>query len=101
MGVGKWESDVRDVAAHIMGQMGNHGEEKLHILLYFCQVWSFQWEQRQLFSARIAASPEGPRVEGIDPDIARQIGHSAKLSARARTAIDQILNFCGNKNLPA
>lgn len=96
---GGWASDVRDVAAHIMLRTGDLSEEKLHILLYFCQVWSFQWEQRRFFNAKIAASSEGPRIEGIDRDVAKRRGRSAKLSARARAAIDQILNFYGNKHL--
>jgi len=93
-----FECEVGDVAAYIILRTGDLRDEKLHILLYFCQIWSLQWDQHRLFAAKIAASSEGPRIEGIRESVAKRLGRSSKLGASARDTVDRILNFYGNKS---
>ena len=55
-------ASVYDVAAFILGRLGQVGAMKLQKLVYYSQAWSLVWDDQPLFSETIEAWDKGPVV---------------------------------------
>jgi len=79
---------------------------KLEKLVYYSQVWSLVWTEKQLFRERIEAWANGPVVPSlyrlhrghfkIGPGFFN--GSPARLNDEQRDVINRVLNFYGDKD---
>jgi len=95
-----------DVADYILKRKGSMTAMKLQKLVYYSQVWSLVWTERELFRERIEAWANGPVVPSlyrlhrghfkIGPKFFA--GDPNKLSEEQRDVIDRVLGFYGDKD---
>jgi uncharacterized phage-associated protein len=95
-----------DVADYILKRAGSMTAMKLQKLVYYSQVWSLVWTERELFRERIEAWANGPVV----PSLYRlHRGHfkvrpgffggdPTKLGDEQRDVINRVLSFYGEKD---
>lgn len=97
---------ARDVAEYILRSRGEMTAMKLQKLVYYAQAWSLVWDERVLFNDRIEAWANGPVCRSLYADHYRQFIVSPgklmtgepNLDAQARSTIDAVLNFYGDKS---
>lgn len=96
-----------DVAKYILEKKGELSCVKLQKLVYYSQAWSLVWDDTPLFKQKIEAWINGPVVpdlynshRGLYSISAKQLseGNSSILSDIQKEAVDQILNYYGDKN---
>lgn len=98
-------ASVHDVAAYILEKQGRMTAMKLQKLVYYCQAWSLVWDERPLFEERIEAWANGPVVPALfeehrgrfDVGSPWSKGNPSVLDADARSTIDAVLAFYGDK----
>jgi uncharacterized phage-associated protein len=95
-----------DVADYILKRKGSMTAMKLQKLVYYSQVWSLVWTERELFRERIEAWANGPVV----PSLYRKHrghfkvspgffgGEPSRLSDDQRDVINRVLDFYGEKD---
>jgi uncharacterized phage-associated protein len=54
-----------DVADYILKHLGSMTAMKLEKLVYYSQVWSLVWTERELFRERIEAWANGPVIPSL------------------------------------
>ncbi len=98
-------ASAHDVAAYILGELGEMTAMKLQKLVYYSQAWSLVWDERPLFRERIEAWANGPVV----PELYQlhkgrfrvrtwSSGNPAALTEAERDTVDAVLNFYGGKS---
>jgi uncharacterized phage-associated protein len=95
-----------DVADYILKRKGSMTAMKLQKLVYYSQVWSLVWTERELFRERIEAWANGPVVPSlyrlhrghfkISPGFFE--GKPSKLTEEQKDVIDRVLGFYGDKD---
>lgn len=95
-----------DVADYILKRKGSMTAMKLEKLVYYSQVWSLVWTERELFRERIEAWANGPVIPSlyrlhrgyykIGPGFFK--GEPTKLSDEQKDVIKRVLNFYGDKD---
>lgn len=95
-----------DVADYILKSKGSMTAMKLQKLVYYSQVWSIVWTERELFRERVEAWANGPVVRSlyrvhrghfkVGPGFFQ--GEPARLNADQRDVIDRVLGFYGDKD---
>jgi len=95
-----------DVADYILKRKGSMTAMKLEKLVYYSQVWSLVWTEKELFRERIEAWANGPVVPSlyrlhrghfkIGPGFFE--GNPARLSEEQRDVINRVLAFYGDKD---
>lgn len=95
-----------DVADYILQRIGPMTAMKLQKLVYYSQVWSLVWTERELFSEQIEAWANGPVVRSL---YRRHRGHFRvnkgffggevqRLSQEQRDVVNKVLDFYGSKD---
>ena len=97
-------TEVRDVAAYILGRAGRMTTMKLQKLCYYAQAWSLVWDERPLFPERIEAWANGP----VCPDLYYMHkgmfsispgdidGDVDAIDKEGRETVDAVLDFYGS-----
>lgn len=95
-----------DVADYILKRRGSMTAMKLEKLVYYSQVWSLVWTEKELFRERIEAWANGPVVPSlyrlhrghfkISPGFFE--GNPGRLNDEQRDVIDRVLSFYGEKD---
>lgn len=95
-----------DVADYILRRKGGMTAMKVQKLVYYSQVWSLVWTERQLFREQIEAWANGPVVPSlyrlhrghfkVSPGFFD--GDPSKLNEEQRDVIDRVLRFYGDKD---
>jgi uncharacterized phage-associated protein len=95
-----------DVADYILKRRGGMTAMKLQKLVYYSQVWSLVWTERELFRERIEAWANGPVVPSlyrlhrghfkIGPGFFE--GEPNRLKEEQIDVIDRVLGFYGDKD---
>lgn len=95
-----------DVADYILKRKGSMTAMKLEKLVYYSQVWSLVWTERELFRERIEAWANGPVVPSlyrlhrghfkIGPGFFN--GNPDRLKEDQRDVINRVLGFYGDKD---
>lgn len=95
---------VHDVAAYILKKQGEMSAMKLQKLVYYSQAWSLVWDEKPLFKAKIEAWANGPVVPLLYQKHRGQFsvkawpdGDRAKIAGEAKTTVDSVLKFYGDK----
>jgi uncharacterized phage-associated protein len=94
-------ASVYDVAAFILGRLGQVGAMKLQKLVYYSQAWSLVWDDQPLFSETIEAWDKGPVVSELyarTPFIKHVGGDALKLSEGQRATVSAVLDFYGDRS---
>jgi uncharacterized phage-associated protein len=94
------------VADYILSRIGPMSAMKLQKLVYYSQVWSLVWTERELFPEEIQAWANGPVVwelyckhrgqYRLEPGFFS--ANLDRLSAEQREVIDRVLGFYGSKD---
>src|ERR1035437_5048935 len=95
-----------DVADYILHRLGAMSAMKLQKLVYYSQVWSLVWTERELFSDEIQAWANGPVVRSLYKKhrgnflVRKRFfdGEIDRLSDDQRDVIDKVLAFYGDKD---
>jgi len=95
-----------DVADYILKCQGSMTAMKLEKLVYYSQVWSLVWTEKELFRERIEAWANGPVVPSlyrlhrghfkIGPGFFK--GTPSKLSEEQQDVVNRVLAFYGDKD---
>ena len=96
---------VHDVAAYILGKLGQMTAMKLQKLVYYSQAWSLVWDDKPLFNERIEAWANGPVVPLLYDAHRGQfelgplwrLGNPDSLSQVNRETIDAVIGFYGKQ----
>lgn len=95
-------ASVHDVAAFILGELGQMGTMKLQKLVYYAQAWSIVWDEHPLFSEGVEAWDKGPVVRelyrehrGVPTIAALDRGDPSALSPDQKATIAAVLAFYG------
>ena len=96
---------VFDVAAYILQKTGSMTTMKLQKLVYYSQVWSLVWDEKQLFEENIEAWANGPVVRelfdyhrGMYEISAMPIGNPRLLNQEQQETVDAVLEYYGDKS---
>ena len=96
---------VFDVAAYILQKMEPMTTMKLQKLVYYSQVWSLVWDEKQLFEEDIEAWANGPVVRdlfdyhrGMYEISTMPIGNPRLLNQEQQETIDAVLEYYGDKS---
>ncbi|MDP9572647.1 UNVERIFIED_ORG: putative phage-associated protein [Agrobacterium larrymoorei] len=99
---------VRDVAEYILRSRGEMTAMKLQKLVYYSQAWSLVWDERPMFGEPIEAWANGPVCRSLYSSHHRQFSVAPRsilpanvepdLDDRAKSTIDAVLNFYGDKS---
>ncbi|MCY3980493.1 MAG: DUF4065 domain-containing protein [Alphaproteobacteria bacterium] len=98
-------ASVFDVAAYILKRQGPMTTWKLQKLAYYCQAWSFVWDDDVLFPEEIEAWANGPVVrelynahQGKYRISCLRKGSAETLTETQRETVDAVLTFYGDKS---
>lgn len=98
-------ASCHDVAAFVLGKMGDMTTMKLQKLVYYCQAWSLVWEEKPLFPEKIEAWANGPVVpvlyeahRGMFRIDKWPLGNPANLAPEEIGTIEAVLKFYGEKS---
>lgn len=97
---------VIDIADYILQKLGEMSAMKLQKLIFYSQVWSLVWTEKELFSDRIEAWANGPVVPSLYAKhrgcfrIPKRFfgGDPHRLSADQKAIVDKVLDFYGDKD---
>jgi uncharacterized phage-associated protein len=95
-----------DVADYILKRKGSMTAMKLEKLVYYSQVWSLVWTERELFREKIEAWANGPVIPSLYRLHRGRFkvvpgffgGNPARLSDEQRDVVDRVLDFYGDKD---
>lgn len=96
---------VFDVAAYILEKMEPMTTMKLQKLVYYSQVWSLVWDEKQLFEEDIEAWANGPVVRnlfdyhrGMYEISTMPIGNPRLLNEIQQETVDAVLDYYADKS---
>jgi uncharacterized phage-associated protein len=95
---------VFDVAAYLLKKLGPLSTMKLQKLVYYCQVWSLVWDEKQLFEDEIEAWANGPVVRrlfdyhrGYFQISSLPLGNPDSLDSTQKETVDAVIDYYGTK----